>query len=263
MSKISTKNILKKIFKGKRDKKVKKKVSKKKVVKAKKAKKIISKKIKKVVKKVKPKLTKTKKAVKITETTAEPKVNNLRISKTNEVKPEIKKVKKQETEKREYKIKDYVVYPKHGVGKITAIEKAKIGQIEIQFYKIFIEKEKLTLTVPINQQSNLRPISSINQINKCVSILKTKPKIKRTMWSRRAQEYETKINSGNLVSIAEVVRDLYRKDDQGEQSYSERQMYQAALERLAGEFAAVQNVDKSDAATKLEKIIDDSAEEAA
>ena len=110
-------------------------------------------------------------------------------------KPEIKKIKKQPTEKRIYNLKDYVVYPKHGVGKITAVEKATIGQIDIQFYKIFVEKEKLTLTVPINQQSKLRPISSINQINKCISILKTKPKIKRTMWSRRAQEYDQKINS--------------------------------------------------------------------
>ena len=118
MSKISTKNILKKIFKGKKDKKVKKKVSKKKVVKAKKAKKIVSKKIKKVVKKVSPKITKSKKTIKVEETRAEPKVDNLRISKTNEVKPEIKKVKKQETEKREYKIKDHVVYPKHGAGHI-------------------------------------------------------------------------------------------------------------------------------------------------
>ena len=103
-------------------------------------------------------------------------------------KPEIKKIKKQPTEKRIYNLKDFVVYPKHGVGKITAIEKAKIGEIDIQFYKILVEKEKLTLTVPINQQSKLRPISSSNQINKCISILKTKPKIKRTMWSRRAQE---------------------------------------------------------------------------
>ena len=107
-------------------------------------------------------------------------------------KPEIKKVKKQPTEKRIYNLKDYVVYPKHGVGKITGIEKANIGEIDIQFYKILVEKEKLTLTVPINQQSKLRPIATINQINKCVSILKTKPKIKRTMWSRRAQEYDQK-----------------------------------------------------------------------
>ena len=138
MSKISTKNILKKIFKGKSDKKVKKKVSKKKVVKAKKtkkakkAKKIISKKIKKVVKKVPTKTSKIKKTTKITETTPEPKVDNLRISKTNEVKPEIKKVKKQETEKREYKIKDHVVYPKHGVGQITEFKKINIGGIDVE-----------------------------------------------------------------------------------------------------------------------------------
>ena len=125
-----------------------------------------------------------------------------------DVKPEIKKIKKQPTEKRIYNLKDFVVYPKHGVGKITAIEKAKIGEIDIQFYKILVEKEKLTLTVPINQQSKLRPIASINQINKCVSILKTKPKIKRTMWSRRAQEYDQKINSGKIYELAEVVKDL-------------------------------------------------------
>ena len=109
-----------------------------------------------------------------------------------EEKPEIKKIKKQPSEKRIYNLKDFVVYPKHGVGQITSIEKATIGDIDIQFYKILVEKEKLTLTVPINQQSKLRPISSINQINKCISILKTKPKIKRTMWSRRAQEYDQK-----------------------------------------------------------------------
>ena len=103
-------------------------------------------------------------------------------------KPVITKIKKQATEKRVYNLKDFVVYPKHGVGKIIAIEKAIIGQIDIQFYKILIEKEKLTLTIPINQQSNLRPISSINQINKCISILKTKPKIKRTMWSIKTQK---------------------------------------------------------------------------
>ena len=115
-----------------------------------------------------------------------------------EEKPEIKKIKKQPTEKRIYNLKDFVVYPKHGVGKIMAVEKASIGDIDIQFYKILVEKEKLTLTVPINQQSKLRPISSINQINKCIAILKTKPKIKRTMWSRRAQEYDQKINSGKI-----------------------------------------------------------------
>ena len=191
MSKISTKNILKKIFKGKTDKKVKKKVSKKKVVKAKKtvkakkAKKIISKKIKKVVKKVSPKIKKLKKTVKVTETTAEPKVDNLRIAKTNEVKPEIKKVKKQETEKREYKIKDHVVYPKHGVGQITEFKKINIGGIDVETYVIKFEKDKANGMVPVNKQSHLRPLATINQVNKCISILKIKPKIKRSMWSRR------------------------------------------------------------------------------
>ena len=132
---------------------------------------------------------------------------------STEDKVEIKKIKKQATEKREYNVKDFVVYPKHGVGKILAVEKAKIGQIDIHFYKIFIEKEKLTLTVPINQQFNLRPIASINQINKCISILKTKPKIKRTMWSRRAQEYDQKINSGKIYELAEVVKDLNKNTD--------------------------------------------------
>ena len=155
-------------------------------------------------------------------------------------KPEIKKIKKQPTEKRIYNLKDFVVYPKHGVGKITAIEKAKIGEIDIQFYKILVEKEKLTLTVPINQQSKLRPISSINQINKCVSILKTKPKIKRTMWSRRAQEYDQKINSGKLYELAEVVRDLNKKTDIiAEQSYSERQLFEKAYDRLKSELEVV------------------------
>ena len=155
-------------------------------------------------------------------------------------KPEIKKIKKQPTEKKIYNLKDFVVYPKHGVGKITSIEKAKIGEIDIQFYKILVEKEKLTLTVPINQQSKLRPIASINQINKCVSILKTKPKIKRTMWSRRAQEYDQKINSGKLYDLAEVVRDLNKKTDIiAEQSYSERQLFEKAYDRLLSELEVV------------------------
>ena len=175
--------------------------------------------------------------------------NNIKVvdKKTTSVnpdeKPTIKKIKKQPTEKRIYSIKDFIVYPKHGVGKITAIEKAKIGEIDIQFYKIFVEKEKLTLTVPINQQSKLRPISSINQINKCVAILKTKPKIKRTMWSRRAQEYYQKINSGKIYELAEVVKDLNKNTDIiADQSYSERQLFEKAYERLKSEFEAVLNV---------------------
>ena len=162
------------------------------------------------------------------------------VFKTNEEKIKIKKIIKQPTEKRVYNIKDYVVYPKHGVGKIVSIDKAKIGNIDITFYKVFIEKEKLTLSIPLNQQSNLRPISSINQINKAIAILKGKPKIKRTMWSRRAQEYEQKINSGKIYELAEVVKDLNKKTDViAEQSYSERQLFEKAYERLKSEFEVV------------------------
>ena len=162
------------------------------------------------------------------------------VVKARDEKIQIKKIKKQPTEKRIYNVKDYVVYPKHGVGKIIGIEKAKIGNIEITFYKIHIEKEKLTLSIPLNQQLHLRPVSSINQINKAFSILKKKPKIKRTMWSRRAQEYEHKINSGKLYELAEVVKDLNKKTDViAEQSYSERQLFEKAYDRLKSEFEVV------------------------
>jgi len=174
--------------------------------------------------------------------------------KSGEEKIPIKKIKKQSTEKRIYNIKDYVVYPKHGVGKITSIEKAKIGEIEINFYKVLIKKEKLTLSIPLNQQSHLRPVSSVNQINRAITILKSKPKIKRTMWSRRAQEYEQKINSGKLYELAEVVRDLNKKTDViAEQSYSERQLFEKAYERLKSELEVVLE-DK--AQKKIDKALD-------
>jgi CarD family transcriptional regulator len=208
------------------------------------------KKEKKIKKVKKDKIFKKKKSV-----TAPPKFVN-KNTYTPEEKVEIKKIKKQATEKRLYEIKDFVVYPKHGVGKIIAVEKATIGQIEIQFYKIFVEKEKLTLTVPINQQINLRPISSVNQINKCVSILKTKPKIKRTMWSRRAQEYDQKINSGKIYELAEVVKDLNKNSDIiADQSYSERQLFEKAYERLKSEFEAVLKVSPEDVSKKMDKAL--------
>jgi len=175
---------------------------------------------------------------------------------TPEEKIEIKKIKKQATEKRLYEVKDFVVYPKHGVGKIVSVEKATIGQIDIQFYKIFVEKEKLTLTVPINQKSNLRPISKINQNNKCISILKTKPKIKRTMWSRRAQEYDQKINSGKIYELAEVVKDLNKNSDIiADQSYSERQLFEKAYERLKSEFEAVLKISPEEVQKKMDKAL--------
>ena len=139
------------------------------------------------------------------------------------------------------------------------MEKAKIGEIEINFYKVFIEKEKLTLSIPLNQQSHLRHVSSINQINKAISILKSKPKIKRTMWSRRAQEYEQKINSGKLYDLAEVVRDLNKKTDViAEQSYSERQLFEKAYDRLKSELEVVlgaRGQQKMDKALKRDEIL--------
>ncbi len=263
MSKISTKNILKKIFNRKAEKKVKKKVTKKKVakkkfakIKQKKTKKIITKKIKKVSKKVPTKSIKPKTNKKTVSTPAETKVDNLRISKTNEVKPEIKKVKKQETEKREFKIKDYVVYPKHGVGQITEFKKINIGGIDVETYVIKFEKDKANGMVPVNKQSHLRPLATINQVNKCISILKSKPKIKRSMWSRRAQEYEAKISSGKIYELAEVVRDLNKGDDlMVDQSYSERQLFEKAYERILSEFQIILNLSLEDTQKKLDKAL--------
>ena len=126
------------------------------------------------------------------------KTEKLRILKSNEQKPEIKKIKKQQTEKRIYKVKDYVVYPKDGVGQITETKKIIIGGIDVEVYIIKLVQEKVELKFPVNKQSLLRPLATINQINKCISILKSKPKIKRSMWSRRAQEYEQKITSGKI-----------------------------------------------------------------
>ncbi len=257
MSKISTKNILKKIFKSKSDSKLKKKVKKNKTKKVKKqlkkAKKIILKKTKKITKKIN---SKTKKSTKVAAKIVATKVDNLRISKTNEVKPEIKKVKKQETEKREYKIKDYVVYPKHGVGQITEFKKINIGGIDVETYIIKFEKDKANGMVPVNKQSHLRPLATVNQINKCISILKSKPKIKRSMWSRRAQEYEAKISSGKIYELAEVVRDLNKGDDlMVDQSYSERQLFEKAYERLLSEFQIVLDVSLEDAQKKLDKAL--------
>ena len=183
--------------------------------------------------------------------------------KTGDEKIQIKKVGKQPTEKKLYKVKDYVVYPKHGVGKIIAVNTAKIGNIVITFYKVLIDN-KLTLSIPLNQQSHLRSISSINQINKAITILKGKPKIKRTMWSRRAQEYEQKINSGKLYELAEVVKNLNKRTDViAEQSYSERQLFEKAYDRLKSEFEVVlgeKAQEKMNKALKREEIIIDKQE---
>ena len=168
----------------------------------------------------------------------------------------VKKIKKQPTEKKQYSVNQHIVYPKHGVGQIISVEKASIGGIEINFYKVLIKKDKLTLTIPINQQSNLRSISSINQINKCVSILKSKPKIKRTMWSRRAQEYEQKINSGKIYELAEVVKDLNKNANTiADQSYSERQLFEKAYDRLSSEFEVVLKSSSEEVKKKMDKAL--------
>ena len=248
MSKISLKSILKKTFKKKSKIQKLKKTNKTKKPKLKKIKKI--QKITKATSKVSKKLV--KKAEKKNETQSD----SLRIPKNNELKPEIKKVKKQSTEKREYKIKDYVVYPKHGVGQITEFKKINIGGIDVETYIIKFEKDKANGMVPVNKQSNLRPLSTINQVNKSISILKSKPKIKRSMWSRRAQEYEAKISSGKIYELAEVVRDLNKGDDiMIDQSYSERQLFEKAYERIISEFQIVLNVSKEETQKKLDKAL--------
>ena len=248
MKKINLKNILKKTFKKKTSKTNKNKKSK------------ISKKLK-----VSKRTKKNKKNIKLKIKTSakyeknnkeENKTDSLRIPKTNELKPEIKKIKKQETEKKEYKSKDYVVYPKHGVGQILSVSSRNIGGIEVQCYDIKFEKDKAIGLLPINKQSNLRPLATINQVNKSISILKSKPKIKRSMWSRRAQEYEQKITSGKIYDLAEVVRDLNKGDDlMVDQSYSERQLFEKAYERILSEFQIVMGTNLEDTQKKLDKAL--------
>ena len=247
MNKISLKNILKKTFNKKKQKKTKKKVTSKKITK-----KAINPKIKKSLIKKSVIKKNTQKKEKKTEV----KTENLRISKNNETKPEIKKVKKQDSEKREYKIKDYIVYPKHGVGQISEFKKINIGGIDVETYIIKFEKDKANGMVPVNKQSHLRPLATINQVNKCISILKSKPKIKRSMWSRRAQEYEAKISSGKIYELAEVVRDLNKGDDlMVDQSYSERQLFEKAYERILTEFQIILNLSLEDTQKKLDKAL--------
>ena len=261
MKKTSTTNILAKIFKKTSVKKVKKKsvtIKKTKKPKTKVVKKITPIKKIKVIKKVTSKIKKNLKTVstKPVPQKVEVKNDNLRISKSNKVKPEIKKVKKQETEKKEYKVKDYVVYPKHGVGQITEFKKINIGGIDVDTYVLKFEKDKANGMVPVNKQSHLRPLATINQVNKCISILKSKPKIKRSMWSRRAQEYEAKISSGKIYELAEVVRDLNKGDDlMVDQSYSERQLFEKAYERILSEFQIVMGVSLEDTQKKLDKAL--------
>jgi len=251
MKKINLKSILKKTFKKKKKVLLKKKAKpipkKSKIIKAKK--KIGRPKLKQINKnplkeKAKINLTKSKNA------------ENLRLTKSQDQKPEIVKIKKQETEKKQFKPKDYIVYPKHGVGQILSVNAKTIGGIDVQCYDIKFEKDKAIGLLPINKQSHLRPLSTINQVNKSISILKGKPKIKRSMWSRRAQEYEQKITSGKIYELAEVVRDLNKGDDiMIDQSYSERQLFEKAYDRILTEFKIILNLSLEDTQKKLDKAL--------
>ena len=243
MKKINLRSILKKTFKKK------KKIKKIKTENKKTPKKIIKKVGRpKILKREIPNKKETKKNI--------GKSENLKLTKTLDQKPEIVKIKKQGTEKREYKVKDYVVYPKHGVGQILSISSKKIGGIDVQCYDIKFDKDKAIGLLPVNKQSHLRPLSTINQVNKSISILKGKPKIKRSMWSRRAQEYEQKITSGKIYDLAEVVRDLNKGDDvMIDQSYSERQLFEKAYERIASEFQIVLNLNLENTQKKLDKAL--------
>ena len=252
MKKINLKNILKKTFKSKKIKKksktkpAKKKISNKKI-------KIVNRqkkknlKVKKIVKKIKE--------IKTSDKPSE-KQENIKVSRGPDQKPEIKKIKVQPSEKKIYKVKDYVVYPKHGVGQITEFKKINIGGIDVETYVLKFEKDKANGMVPVNKQSNLRPLATINQLNKCISILKSKPKIKRSMWSRRAQEYEAKISSGKIYDLAEVVRDLNKGDDlMVDQSYSESQLFEKAYERILMEFQIILGASLEDTQKKLDKAL--------
>ena len=161
------------------------------------------------------------------------------------------------SKKLDFRPNEYVVYPAHGVGQIISIEEQDIAGISLELFVISFAKDKMTLRVPTHKATEvgMRSLSSPDIVTKAMSTLKGKAKVKKAMWSRRAQEYEQKINSGDLISIAEVVRDLHRADDQREQSYSERQLYEAALERLTRELAAVKGLDEAGAAAHVGEVL--------
>ena len=161
------------------------------------------------------------------------------------------------SENSDFRPNQFVVYPAHGVGQIISVEEQEIAGIKLELFVVSFEKDKMTLRVPTHKASEIgmRSLSSPEVIEKAMTTLKGKARVKRAMWSRRAQEYEQKINSGDLIAIAEVVRDLHRNDDQREQSYSERQLYEAALERLTREVAAVDDGDEISAAQKVDDVL--------
>ncbi len=161
------------------------------------------------------------------------------------------------SKKLDFRPNEFVVYPAHGVGQVVSVEKQEVAGFELELFVIAFEKDKMTLRVPTNKaiEVGMRGLSSPEIVSQCMRTLKGKAKVKRAMWSRRAQEYEQKINSGDLIAIAEVVRDLHRSDDQREQSYSERQLYEAALERLTREVSAVSGGDDLGAAKQIDDVL--------
>jgi CarD family transcriptional regulator len=168
-----------------------------------------------------------------------------------------KKVPANSNKKLEFKANDHVVYPTHGVGRIACVEEQEVAGMKLELFVIHFEKDKMTLRVPTAKAKavGMRKLSSPDVVATALNTLKGRARIKRTMWSRRAQEYEAKINSGDLVSIAEVVRDLHRASGQPEQSYSERQLYEAALARMAREVAAVERIDEQAAVKRVETVL--------
>jgi len=165
--------------------------------------------------------------------------------------------KKKPQQRQGFRTNEYIVYPAHGVGRILSIEEQEIAGVKLELFVINFEKDKMTLRVPITKLESvgMRKLSDDKTVKKALTTLKGKARVKRTMWSRRAQEYEAKINSGDLISIAEVVRDLYRSEAQPEQSYSERQLYEAALDRMAREIAAVEKLDEASAIAKIDEVL--------
>ena len=216
-----------------------------------KSKKIVAK--RKPVKKAATKKTTAKKTV------AKKTATKKTVAKKAPVKKATTKKLAQKKVKLQYSVGDFIVYPSHGVGEITAIQTFEIAEEKLEMYNVIFDKEKMTLKIPTikAKEIGIRKVSSRNEMKKTLEILKTKAKIRRTMWSRRAQEYEAKINSGILTELTEVVRDLFRNSNQPEQSYSERQLYESARDRLAREVAVVEKTDDIKAVEKIEIILND------
>ena len=209
-----------------------------------------------VAKKTVKKVTAPKKSKPKSKPIKRPKAKKVTETKTKTARKETAKPKKIQLD---YSIGDHIVYPSHGVGEVTSIQKYEIAEEELEMYNVIFEKEKMTLKIPTEKakEIGIRKVSSKANLKKTLEILNGKAKIRRTMWSRRAQEYESKINSGNLNELTEVVRDLFRNSSQPEQSYSERQLYESARNRLAREVAVVEQTDDEKAVEKIEAILNE------